>query len=82
MCPLASEHFGWTQDSSIIVGKTAIGRAAVATLQMNREVLVSMREMWVIFGKHPPDERLESSPQTPTPSHVPPFSRGLGGSSL
>jgi hypothetical protein len=54
-----SEHFGWTQDSSIVVGKTAIGRAAVATLQMNREVLVSMREMWVIFGKHPPDGSLE-----------------------
>ena len=50
-----SDHFEWAQDSSIVVGKTAIGRAAVSTLQMNREVLVSMREMWVIFGKHPPD---------------------------
>ena len=49
-----SEHFEWVQDSSIVMGKTAVGRAAVETLQMNREVLVSMREMWVVFGKHPP----------------------------
>jgi hypothetical protein len=35
MSALASEHFGWAEDSSIVVGKTAIGRAAVATLQMN-----------------------------------------------
>ncbi len=53
-----SDHFGWGQDSSIVIGKTAIGRAAVETLQMNREVLVSMREMWVIFGKHPPNGSL------------------------
>jgi HNH endonuclease len=54
-----TEHFAWDQNSSIIVGKTAIGRAAVEALQMNREVLVTMRQMWVIFGQHPPDHSLE-----------------------
>jgi HNH endonuclease len=53
-----TEHFAWEQNGLIVVGKTAIGRAAVETLRMNREVLVSMREMWVIFGKHPPEGNL------------------------
>jgi hypothetical protein len=53
-----TEHFAWEQNGSIVVGKTAIGRATVVALQMNREVLVSMREMWVIFGQHPPDGSL------------------------
>ena len=48
------DHFGWERESSLVVGKTAIRRATVAAFQMNREALVSMREMWVIFGKHPP----------------------------
>jgi CRISPR/Cas system Type II protein with McrA/HNH and RuvC-like nuclease domain len=54
------EHFAWEQNGSTVLGKTAIGRAVVETLQMNREVLVSMREMWVIFGQHPPEGSLGS----------------------
>jgi len=54
-----TKHFGWEQDGAIVVGKTAIGRATVAAFQMNREALVSMREMWVIFGKHPPEGSLK-----------------------
>ncbi len=53
-----SEHFAWEQDGAILIGKTEIGRAAVEALQMNREVLVTMREMWVAFGQHPPDGSL------------------------
>jgi HNH endonuclease len=54
-----TEHFAWEQNGSSVIGKTAIGRAAVAALQMNREALVNMREMWVFFGQHPPDQSVE-----------------------
>jgi hypothetical protein len=53
-----TEHFAWEKNGSIVIGKTAIGRAAVSVLQMNREVLVDMRQMWVIFGQHPPHQSL------------------------
>jgi hypothetical protein len=38
------EHFGWISDASQIAGKTAIGRATVEALQMNRSVLTSVRD--------------------------------------
>ncbi|MDJ1180841.1 hypothetical protein PJF56_18430 [Roseofilum sp. BLCC_M91] len=37
-----------------MIGLTEVGRAAIATLQMNRPALVRAREMWVELGEHPP----------------------------
>jgi hypothetical protein len=48
------EHFGWNTDGTIMIGKTATGRGTIEALHMNRASLVRMREMWVMFGEHPP----------------------------
>ncbi len=49
-------HFEWSTDGAIIVGKTAIGRATVEALFLNREWLVLARQRWVIVGWHPPKD--------------------------
>lgn len=49
-----SEHFRWVDGGARIEGLTPTGRATVATLQLNRPVLVSARRAWVAVGWHPP----------------------------
>lgn len=49
-----SEHFAWSEDGVIIIGKTAKGRATVAALDMNHPDLVAARQLWVSVGWHPP----------------------------
>lgn len=49
-----SEHFAWTADGERIVGVTAIGRATVLALELNRPSLVNARRAWVSVGWHPP----------------------------
>jgi HNH endonuclease len=49
-----AEHFAWSQDTTRIDGTTAIGRATVAALQLNRPSLVLARRLWVSAGWHPP----------------------------
>jgi hypothetical protein len=48
-------HFRWTQDAAIIEGVTAIGRATVNALQLNRIGCVNLRFALVAFGTHPPN---------------------------
>ncbi len=48
------EHFRWNAGGTLIAGMTPIGRATVATLQLNRPVLVQARRAWVTVGWHPP----------------------------
>lgn len=50
------EHFAWGNDFSVIVGITPTGRATVEMLQVNRESLVNLRRILVMFGEHPPVE--------------------------
>ncbi len=57
-----SEHFAWTAAGDEIVGRTPIGRATVEALQLNRQVLVKARRVWVAAKLHPPKEE---SPPTP-----------------
>ena len=52
-----NEHFRWSEDGSQIIGTTAIGRATVARLQMNRSPVVQARQRWVQAGWHPPKTR-------------------------
>ena len=43
-------HFRW--DDELVVGKTAIGRATIAALVMNRPVILAIRREEVIVGRH------------------------------
>ena len=51
-----NEHFAWTAEGDRIVGLTAIGRATVVALNLNRLVLVQARQAWVAAGWHPPKD--------------------------
>ena len=50
------DHFTWNDDFTLIIGKTATGRATVDTLQLNREGCINLRRALFAFGKHPPIE--------------------------
>lgn len=47
-------HFRWSEDGTMIVGLTLIGRATIDTLRMNNEFIVPARRHWVEAGWHPP----------------------------
>lgn len=49
------DHFAWSPDRSAIIGLTAIGRATVNRLRLNREELVNLRKVLAKDGIHPPD---------------------------
>lgn len=49
-----SEHFVWSDDSSLILGITPTGRATVDKLQLNREGVVNLRRVLRTVGDHPP----------------------------
>jgi hypothetical protein len=49
-----SAHFTWDEANTRIVGLTAVGRATVARLHLNREDRVAARQVWVSVGWHPP----------------------------
>jgi hypothetical protein len=46
------EHFRW--DGVIIIGLTAIGRATINALKMNRAIILAIRTEEEILGRHPP----------------------------
>jgi 5-methylcytosine-specific restriction endonuclease McrA len=54
------DHFAWSQDYSLIVGLTPIGRATVEVLQLNREGVVNLRRALFTSGHHPPPQRSAS----------------------
>jgi 5-methylcytosine-specific restriction endonuclease McrA len=47
-------HFVWSNEGIHIIGITAIGRATIGALQLNRLLLVRARSRWVAVGWHPP----------------------------
>jgi hypothetical protein len=49
-----SDHFRW--DGVRLVGLTAIGRATIETLAMNRPLILAIREEEAVVGQHPPFE--------------------------
>lgn len=49
-----AEHFRWNDDLTRIIGKTAIGRATIEALYLNRVELVSLRRILHAVGEHPP----------------------------
>lgn len=48
------DHFEFSPDGNLIMGQTAIGRATIAVLQLNRRRAVLLRRMWRKAGWHPP----------------------------
>jgi hypothetical protein len=46
------EHFGW--DGIRVFGRTSTGRATIASLELNRPVILAIRSEEVLFGRHPP----------------------------
>ena len=49
-------HFAWTDDATQILGLTAIGRATVEALKLNRQALINLRRVLVKAGEHPPHD--------------------------
>ena len=49
-----ADHFEWADNGAIVQGKTPIGRATVAALQMNHVEIVAARRLWAAAGWHPP----------------------------
>lgn len=49
-----ADHFEWSQDGSLIIGLTAIGRATVRDLRLNREELLNIRKLLGKSNLHPP----------------------------
>ena len=45
------EHFKW--EKAIAVGLTAVGRATITALKMNRSLIVAIRNEEMIRGRHP-----------------------------
>ncbi len=48
------EHFSWSNDYTLIIGLTPIGRVTVEVLRLNREGLVNLRRILYAMGEHPP----------------------------
>jgi len=44
-----AEHFAWSPDGAVIIGRTPIGRAT-------NEFIVNTRRFWVEAGRWPPME--------------------------
>ncbi len=51
-----NEHFYWSADGTQIIGKTPTGRATVAALNLNEEIIVIARRLWVSVGWFPPED--------------------------
>lgn len=52
-----SEHFKWSEDSLLVLGLTAVGRATVQRLKMNGADVVASRALWAEAGWHPPKSK-------------------------
>lgn len=50
------EHFEWSAGYLEIVGKTAVGRATVSALRMNRPSVINLRRVMLLANLHPPDD--------------------------
>jgi hypothetical protein len=49
------EHFMWDETFTLIIGKTAVGRATVLALKLNRLQLRNLRRALIAIDEHPPE---------------------------
>ena len=50
------DHFTWSDDFTLVIGLTPIGRATIEALHLNREELINLRRVLHAMGEHPPAE--------------------------
>jgi hypothetical protein len=48
------KYFAWSEDTILMLGLTAIGRATIILLKLNRTGVVNLRQVLKVVGKHPP----------------------------
>ena len=48
------EHFIWDESLTGMLGKTAIGRATIEALKLNRLPIKNLRRALIAIGEHPP----------------------------
>jgi hypothetical protein len=48
------QHFGWSDDTTELIGHTATGRATIAALMLNRPSVIRFRGVMKLVGLHPP----------------------------
>lgn len=53
-----NKHFLWSEDFTIIIGLTPVGRATVEALKLNRKGLINQRKSLRFSGEHPPGKFL------------------------
>ena len=51
-----AEHFVWSENKILIIGKTPCGRATVSALQLNSDLQRTAREFWKLTGIFPPED--------------------------
>ena len=51
-----TRHFAWSDDTLYILGRTAVGRATIAALQLNHLEVVNLRRALKAIGEHPPQD--------------------------
>ena len=49
-----NEHFTWDELLTGMLGKTAIGRATVEALKLNRRPIKNLRRALIAISEHPP----------------------------
>ena len=49
-----NSHFSWDSSFIRILGLTAVGRATIAALKLNRPELIRMRKELIAVNRHPP----------------------------
>ena len=49
-----TEHFAWHETGTHMQGLTPVGRATIQALDLNSELRVRSRALWVEAGFHPP----------------------------
>lgn len=49
-----SDHLAWDDSGVHLVGLTATGRVTVIALNINNELILDSRSLWVSVGWHPP----------------------------
>ncbi len=47
------DHFGWSADATTAIGKTPIGRATIAHMKINDELLIMVRKEIIKLGAAP-----------------------------
>lgn len=50
------DHFRWSEDGLLVIGLTAIGRATVVAIDLNRPHQIVARQRWAMVGWHPPSD--------------------------